>query len=155
MQIKCRILFFVLILFTCSSCNDNFISSIPDYPVNLELNLTASYPTFKDNPYQYLVFEKPRYNNDRIGFGGILVVCGWGSSSIYEYFAYDLACPHEADSKIKVVPNDIGQAVCEKCQSTYDIVGGYGITVNNSVSKEPLKRYKVSQRGDYLFITRK
>ncbi|GAB1416658.1 hypothetical protein MASR2M117_20640 [Paludibacter sp.] len=142
-------------VFTCSSCNDNYISSIPDYPVHLELNLTTSYPTFRENPYQFLVFEKPRYSNEYLGFGGILVVCGFGSNSAYEYFSYDLACPHEADKSIKVVPNDMGQAICEKCKSTYDIVNGFGIPINNSISKEPLKRYKVIQNGDYLYIMRK
>ncbi|MFA6999361.1 MAG: hypothetical protein WC198_09400 [Victivallaceae bacterium] len=160
--LKIRLLFFTgsfLFFGIISGCEDNYISSIPNYPVSLELNLTASYPTFKDNPYQFLVFEKPRYDYEYLGYGGILVVCGFGSDRPYEYYAYDLACPHEADAKIKVTPNSNGQAVCNTCGSVYDIVNGFGIPIDDSPAREPLKRYKTyldsKPTGDYLYITRK
>lgn len=149
----------LLLCWMLTGCEDNYISSIPNYPVSLKLNLTASYPTFKDNPYQFLVFEKPRYDNEYLGYGGILVVCGFGSDRPYEYYAYDLACPHEADAKIKVTPNGEGQAICNTCGSVYDIVNGFGNPIGDSPAKEPLKRYKTyldsKPFGEYLIITRK
>lgn len=143
-------------LFT--GCKDNYISSIPNYPVYLELNLTASYPTFKDNPYQYLTFTKARFDYEAVGFGGILVFCGLGNqSSHFEYFAFDMACPHEAQADVKVKPNDQGQATCEKCGTVYDISFGIGNPIKGP-SKEALKPYKTSLKskpfGDFLYIFR-
>lgn len=160
LKIKLQTFIGSLLLFLfISGCEDNYISSIPNYPVSLELNLTASYPTFKDNPYQYLVFEKPRYDYEYLGYGGILVVCGFGSNNPYEYYAYDLACPHEAQANIKVTPNNNGQAVCSTCGSVFDIVNGFGNPIDDSPAKEPLKRYKtyldLKPFGEYLIITRK
>src|ERR1035437_9005140 len=70
----CLSTIFLTIFFV--SCKDNIQSSIPDYPVYLQLNLTAQYPTFKNSPGQFLTFEKGVTANDRIGFGGIVVCTG-------------------------------------------------------------------------------
>lgn len=130
-----------------TGCYDNYISSIPDYPVSLELNLTSTYPTFRNSVNESLVFEKPVKATDRVGFGGILVYSGFDGN----YYAFDLACPHEADSKIKIKANDLGQAVCETCGSVYDISYGVGNPVSGP-SKEVLKRYKTALQGDNLII---
>ena len=132
-----------------SSCYDNVISSIPDYPVRLQLNLTTTYPTFKNSVNQYLLFEKRIFETDMIGFGGILVYTGFDG----EYYAFDMACPYESKSTIKVFPNDVGQAVCKECGSVYDI--GYGIgNPSSGPADEVLKRYKTSISGDVLYISR-
>lgn len=149
-----HITFSFLLFWTLTGCESNYISSIPNYPVFMELQL-ATDPTFKDNPYQFRVFEQRRYEHEAVGFGGILVICGFGSSN-FEYYAYDLACPYEAQSSIKVTPNDIGQAVCETCGSVYEIIHGIGNPIEGP-SKEILKRYKTtllsSPTGEILRIT--
>jgi nitrite reductase/ring-hydroxylating ferredoxin subunit len=129
------------------SCNDNVISSIPDYPVYLDLNLTTTYPTFRNSFNQYLVFKKAVLVTDRIGFGGILVYSGFDGN----YYAFDLSCPYEAKQNILVVPNGIGQAICSGCGSVFDISYGIGNPIS-SKAKQALKRYKTSLSGDVLYV---
>lgn len=149
MKINRRYIFCILTLTAIlSGCNDNYISSIPDYPVRLQLNLTSTYPTFRDNPNSYLIFDKPIQATDRVGFGGVLAYVGFDGN----YYAFDLACPYEAKQSIKVTPNDLGQVVCETCGTVYDISFGIGNPVEGP-SKEILKRYKTSMQGDVLYIT--
>lgn len=144
----CLVIF--ILAFSVESCNDNVISSIPDFPVYLNLNLTSTYPTFRNSVNQSLVFEKAISVTDRIGYGGILVYTGFDG----EYYAFDMACPYEAKQTIRVHPNDIGQAICESCGSVYEI--GYGIGYPSSgKAKEALKRYKAILSGDILYITAK
>jgi len=139
----------LLINLSTISCNDNYISSIPDFPVSLELNLTTTYPNFRNSTNHYLTFTKPVTVSDRIGFGGILVYTGFDG----EYYAFDMSCPYEAKSNIRVYPNDLGQAVCEGCGTVFDI--GYGIgNPSSGKAKEVLKRYKTTLSGDVLYISR-
>jgi len=143
-------IFLILIFSTAfSSCYDNVISSIPDYPVRLQLNLTTTYPTFKNSVNQFLLFEKRRFETDYIGFGGILVYTGFDG----EYYAFDMACPYEAKNTIRAYPNDIGQAICKECGSVFDISYGIG-NPSSGPAKEVLKRYKTSISGDVLYISR-
>lgn len=138
---------FLTVLFV--GCNDNVISSIPDFPVYLELNLTTTYPTFKNSYLKFLLFKQGVFVTDRIGYGGILVYTGFDGS----YYAFDMACPYEAKQNIRVYPNNAGQAVCEGCGSVFDI--GYGIgSPSKGLAKEALKRYKATLSGDVLLITR-
>ena len=137
----------LIILAMLTGCEDNYISPIPNYPVSLRLNLTATYPTFKNSVGQTLTFEKPILATDRIGFGGI-VVC---TNHFGEYTAYDMSCPHEAKQKIKVKPNDVGQLVCDSCNSVYDISQQSAFPVSGP-SKHPLKQYKTMVDGDYLHV---
>ena len=131
------------------SCNDNYYSSIPDFPVSLELNLTSTYPTFRNSINQSLTFTKPIIATDHIGFGGILVYSGFDG----EYYAIDMSCPFEAKQNIRVHPNDLGQAVCEGCGSVFDI--GYGIgNPSSGKAKETLRRYKTNLSRDILTIFR-
>ena len=130
------------------SCNDNVQSSIPDFPVYLNLNLTTTYPNFR-SPNQALTFEKRIFETDRIGYGGILVYIGFDG----EYYAFDMSCPVEVKQTIRVHPNGLGQAVCKNCGSVFDL--GYGIgNPSSGGAKETLKRYKTTLSGDILYITR-
>ncbi len=130
------------------SCNDNIRSSIPDYPVYLNLNLTTTYPNFRDNPGQFLLFKTRVFETDRVGFSGVLVFCGFDLN----FYAFDMCCPFEAKQTIRVYPNDIGQAVCEKCGSVFDISYGNG-NPTSGPAKEVLKRYRINLSGDNLFIS--
>lgn len=139
----------LLINLALVSCNDTYVSSIPDFPVWLQLNLTSTYPTFRNSYNKFLTFEKPIIETDRVGYGGILVYTGFDG----QYYAFDMSCPYEHKAKIKVHPNDIGQAICDSCKSVYDI--GYGIgNPSSGKSKEVLRRYKANLSGDILSITR-
>ena len=118
-------------------------------PVYMELNLTTTYPTFKNSVNESLVFERPVLATDRIGYAGLLVYSGFDMM----YYAFDLACPVEADPKVKVKPNDLGQAVCETCGSVYNISYGIG-NPEEGPAKETLRRYKTALQGDLLIIFR-
>ena len=156
--VKYNLIITILALFFVS-CNDNVISSIPDYPVYLNLNLTSTYPTFRNSHLHYILFAKGINVIDRVGFGGILVVTGIDGS----YYAFDMSCPYEANKDILVFPNGSkeknateyfshnGQVVCEKCGSVFDITSGFGNPISGK-AKETLKRYKANLSGDILSI---
>ncbi len=146
---KISLYIFVVLSVFFTGCDDTYISSIPDYPVNMQLNLTTTYPTFKNSYNQFLTFEKRILEMDRIGFGGIIVNTGFDGS----YYAWDMACPYEAKKTIKVRPNDLGQAVCDSCKSVYDIGFGVGNPASGP-AKEVLKKYRTSLSGDVLYIYR-
>ncbi len=138
------------------ACEGPYISPIPPYPVSMRLNLTASYPTFKNSVNEYLIFTQAIVATDRIGFGGLLVCTGvmtddYGNSI---YYAYDLACPHEADALIRVEPltDRLGEVICPHCETVYNAGFGFGEPLSGP-SKHPLKRYKTYFQGDILTIT--
>lgn len=133
--------------FLLVSCDNSYNSSIPDFPVHLELNfLEADYSKLK-NPNQYLIIDKRIKETDRIGFSGVLVYTDFDG----KYCAFDLCCPYEAQRDIKIMPNDIGEAVCEKCGSVFSIAYGIGNPISGP-AKQPLKRYKAIVQGDVLYI---
>lgn len=136
-------------------CKDNVQSSIPDYLVYLQLNLTSTYPTFKDNPLQFITFEKAIKTTDRIGFGGIVVCTGmtFDDSGDIEYYAFDMACPYEVKSSVKIHPNSEDNLVCDKCGSVFDIKSGSGMPTSGP-AKEFLKKYRTSLSGDVLYVNR-
>ena len=139
----------ILLLGSLTGCNDNIQSSIPDFPVYLELNLITTYPNFR-SPLQYQTFETMSGLSiiSRIGFGGILVCTGFDN----EYSAYDMACPYEAKQKIRVHPNGLGQAVCDSCGSVFDIGYGFGSPISGK-AKQTLKQYKTTLSNDILYVT--
>ena len=131
-----------------TSCKDEMYSPVPNSPVYLDLNLTATYPTFKNSINQVLLFEKPIKATDKVGFGGIIVYTGFDGT----YYAFDMCCPHEAKYNTKVRPNENGQAVCDSCHTVFEI--GYGIgNPSSGKAKHPLKRYKAFLSGDILYIS--
>lgn len=131
------------------SCDDTYRSSIPDFPVQLDLNLTSTYPTFRNSYNKYMVFQTKRYETDYLGYGGILVNTGLEGG----YYAFDLSCPYEHKQTTRVKPNDLGQAICDSCGTVFNI--GYGIgDPSSGPAKETLRRYKTNLSGDILYISR-
>ena len=142
------IAFIALLNLPLAGCNDNVISSIPDFAVSLELNLTTTYPTFRNSINQYLVFKKAVLVTDMVGYGGILVY----TDLTGDYCAFDLSCPYEAKQTIRVVPNEVGHAVCGGCGSVFNISDGIGEPLSGQ-AKQTLKRYKTTLSGDMLYVT--
>ena len=130
-----RIIYITLII-VLASCENNYYSSIPSYPVNLELNILGEYPHFvPDNIMQSLTFTTPRLMTDRLGYGGILVLTGLDA----QYHAFDLACPVECRRDIRVEIDGMF-AVCPQCGEKYEVFYGIG-NATQGISKEPLRRY--------------
>ncbi|GHT39608.1 hypothetical protein FACS189437_03460 [Bacteroidia bacterium] len=141
-RISADILFIFLPGIFFQSCEKELISPIPTAPVEITLNLD-----FADSDLVPALAAKsitqPRVATDRLGFGGILVVNGSGSNGAISLFAYDLACPHEVDRNIRVIPDNSGKAKCPECGSVYVTMWGTGLPEKNSVSKYPLRSYVV------------
>lgn len=151
----------LLLTFNLVSCDDNFVSSIPDYPVNLNLNLTSSYPNFKNSANDFLLFKtiEGLPADSRIGFGGIMVcTSGFDDYGNSLYFAFDMACPFEVKNNIRVYPNPntISHVVCEKCGSVFDVSYGNGGPISGPAldAKKVLKRYRTYLSSDVLNISR-
>lgn len=149
MMIGLKKQFLLAAVFLLAACNQNNLSPIPDYTVNLQLNLNTEYATFT-SPCQYLTFTERHLETDRIGYGGILVYIGFDS----QYYAFDLACPYECEPTVRVVPNDLGEAACESCGEVYDVSYGYGLP-KNGICRYSLKSYKVRNSRNILYITLK
>jgi nitrite reductase/ring-hydroxylating ferredoxin subunit len=145
--------FTCLLFFLLSSCNKVYVSSIPDYPVYLELDLT-----FEDKNIlpisAYKIFTPGNVNQavERTGFGGVLVYHGLNSEGLDAYYAFDTACPYEASRTTTVtVSDDHLYAVCPKCQSRYELLNGIGNPVNGP-GYERLKSYHVSGSGSKIYV---
>lgn len=149
-----KVVFLFILATIFFSCNDNYVSSIPSYPVNLQLNLTSTYPNFKNSWNQFLIFDKRIFESDRIGYGGILIYSGGlDDSGNTAYFAFDMACPYEAQSKVRVYPveDSLGEVKCEKCGSVYDVSFGFG-NPTSGPSTEILRKYKTTITNDVLYV---
>lgn len=132
----------LLTFFACVSlaCNDDEVySQIPSAPVLIELRLD-----FDDNKLQgtlaYKEITQPRLAKERIGYGGILVINGFGQGTVNLY-AYDLSCPVEVNKNIRIKPDDTGKATCPKCGAVFNIAFGNGTP--ESGTKHYLKSYPV------------
>ena len=136
-KIQSKYIIFLLTALLFSACEDIHRSSIPDAPVYLERNINSEaielriiggHKTFTSADF-----------GDAIGYGGIVIIHGFDE----EFYAFDLACPHEVDREIKVEPNDAGQAVCPTCESVFSIGYGSGNRLSGP-AEEGLKKYMVS-----------
>ena len=131
------ILFPCFAIFIPDSCSHNAESSIPDYPVDLQLDLNGEYATFRNSYGGILIFDKRKKEKDKIGFGGILVCTNYEG----KYLAFDLACPYEAKSNIRVEIDGLS-ALCRKCGSGFDIYTGEFAHPQKGPAKQGLKKYR-------------
>jgi nitrite reductase/ring-hydroxylating ferredoxin subunit len=147
-----RALFCVLAVLILS-CDKPYISSIPDYPVYLELDLDFEDKALKEIQ-AYHIYTKDNINQDieRTGFGGVLVYHGISDNGMGAYYAFDAACPHEAKRTVTVeVDVDRIYAVCPKCQSKYELLNGIGNRISGP-SQEQLKSYQVQTVGSKVYV---
>ena len=151
-------LFCSVIILLIAGCKDNIQSSIPNFPVYLELNLTSTYPIFKNSVNQCLLFERKEGLPETyyIGYGGILVCTGmnFDDSGNIIYYAFDMACPYEVKQTVRVYPNGDGEVICKTCGSVFDIRFGNG-NPTSGPAKEMLKSYRASLVGDVLYVSPK
>ncbi len=133
----------VLLGFLSFACEDEVTSSIPLSPVSLTLDLE-----FKDKDLNaalaYEAITTRRLESDRLGYGGILVINGFGQN-IVNLFAYDLACPVEVQRSVTVKPDQTGKATCPKCGAVYNIGNGVGNPISGA--KLGLRTYRVYSLG--------
>jgi len=139
---------FLVILFFLAGCQGD-ISSIPDLYVNVVRNIDT-YKLNSSNSYLYI--PKPVTALDATGFGGIIIVHDLNDNN---YYAFDLACPVEADRNVKIGKPDLNFICeCPSCGEKYDLKWGHGVPKINLKNKV-LKRYSVSPPDSYnnLYVT--
>lgn len=138
------------------SCTKEAETTIPDWsfrPLDCDMR-QAAYISLR-SPGEFI--EISSYQNGYpIGYAGIIV--GLSSTVMdfngeLEYFAFDSACPVEADRSVavRIDDGDRGKATCPKCAARFDLNNG-GTPISGSDNF--MKRYtviKVSQ--DIIRIT--
>lgn len=142
----------ILLLATLAlSCTKTYESSIPYRQVNLELDLT-----FEDKDLKsicaYKIFTQGRYAGESTGFGGVLVYHSPDEGGTY--YAFDAACPYEANKNTLVTVDEEGiYAFCPKCHSRYKLLDGGGAGIPESGPTEyPLKAYRVHVNGNKIYV---
>ncbi|GHT67753.1 hypothetical protein AGMMS50239_31520 [Bacteroidia bacterium] len=143
------------ILFICTvfSCKEEIYSTIPNAPVSYKIYLNFQDQSLNAGTGAYLCITQRRLETDRLGFGGLLAVNGIGEETVNIY-AYDMACPNEANRNALIVPENTSQtgiptaitAKCPKCGAVYNIIDGYGTP--QSGSKYYLRSYQVMKTGN-------
>lgn len=155
-----KLKYFIFIVFLCIgySCDTQYFNTIPDARVYLTLHLdTDAYDMKLLSQNSCQIYDKSAktirvYTEvERTGYGGILVFHGQ-VNAVDTYFAYDLACPNEANPSVKVAVENTLFARCPKCKTKYEIWAGVGNPVEGP-SKYPLKRYNgLSVNGSMVTI---
>ncbi|MBO4362148.1 MAG: lipoprotein [Paludibacteraceae bacterium] len=137
---------FVALLTGCNG-NTTFRSSVPAYPVHLEINTNVGmYVNFvPENVTTYLIADKngihlngvtqPLTVQDAYGYAGTVVYI----DGFHPYGAYDLCCPH-CLLRDKPCTVDGIFAICPVCGEEYDIYSGNGVPTHG-ISTEPLRQH--------------
>jgi len=122
-------------------------TGIPDCEVYIKRNIDI-YKLFDYGSYLYI--DKRVIENDRIGYGGIIIVKAFDGL----FYAFDLTCTKEKDNSIIIgKPNEMLVCTCESCGEQYDLSFGGGAPTK-SISKLPLKRYSTSIDGlNNIYVT--
>jgi Ferredoxin subunits of nitrite reductase and ring-hydroxylating dioxygenases len=139
----------ICFLITCS-CDKIEDSRIPrNHPVYLELYLDAEDRDLVPmSAYKFFTINNINISSQRVGYAGVLVYHGVDGN----YYAFDMACPHEASRNSIIQMSDDGiYAVCPTCKSKYDISHGIGNPVEGP-SRFTLRRYSVSRVGNKLYV---
>ncbi len=144
-------------VFSFNSCIENTVSTIPDYPVNLRLDLTATYSTFynsigqqiytKSNQIYYNDNAFPLKETERTGFGGILIYTNYER----KYCAVDMACPYEAKRDVCVEIDGL-EAVCPECGSKFDIYNSEYAPPSKGPVTQALKKYKTQLSSNGILL---
>jgi hypothetical protein len=130
----------VLLLFTgCNTIDDD---RIPAMPVSINLGDVGVWNTYGVSGFGiYRIFIKDlsepsgfHYGQTTYtGFGGVLLIGGMDpyTSDTNVPLAYDLSCPVECKSDVRVYIDDSSlEAVCPVCDSHYDVVMAGGAPIS-------------------------
>ncbi len=152
-----NIISLLIIVVSLQGCYDNYVSSVPAMPVSLKIDISGKYNTFKNSTNEFLIFEKPVYEADRVGFAGIIVysAVNFDDNGSSVYYAFDMACTHELTQSAKVYPvaGEFGKVKCSKCGTVYDVSLGFGDPISG-LTKEILRKYKVTVTETSLYVYR-
>lgn len=130
-----------IILIGLSGCKDDYTSTVPYVPVNMNFNPT--------NYIEFNISGGSVYFPDA-GFGGVIIFRDLTDSS-NPFLAFDAACTYEIPSVSVVVADESGIATCPKCKSQFILFGGNGSPLKGPAS-EPLKQYRTSYDGGRISV---
>lgn len=153
-----------LILQSCQSVDNN---RIPNMVVNISFADAGVWNTYgvagfgSNRNFIYNVSGSsqptgfPYKHGSATGFGGVLLIEGIDAfnPAVAVPLAYDLACPVERKANIRVhIDTDTYVAICNECNSTYDVTMGGGAPLSGEAVtgkyKYALKSYKVIPNGN-------
>lgn len=161
-----------LLILVCGAASCERVDSdrIPVMPVNISLGDAGTWNTYGVSGYgasRKFILSKdtrepsgfPYSQSSATGFGGILLINGMEPYSMETDtpLAYDLACPVERESDVRVrVEGDLYEAVCPVCGSRYDVTMGGGGPLSGPAAshdtKYGLRRYKCLPSGSGGYI---
>jgi len=116
------------------ACNFTPQTSIPSCAVSVERNAAVIGCLSPGDSWR---LERPQYAVDRVGYGGIVLVKAYDG----QYYAFDLSCPVEASSTIRVGKADALMVTCPVCGETYYLGDGLGVP-QKGISQFTLLRYR-------------
>lgn len=155
------------LLIACAQVDDDRIPSLPVYinlsgagmwntygvsGVGLSRNFINSDGIRKPDGFPYNA-------NTYVGFGGVLLIGGMDpfTSEPNVPLAYDLACPVECSSSVRVsIDQEKLEAVCPECGSRYDVLVAGGSPISGPAltgkNKYALRRYvcDIASGGGYI-----
>lgn len=142
-----------LTIIVSSSCHHLDDTRIPPMPVHIEFRSQAEWdiygaPAALD--YQYFIRENrvpsnfPYSASTFTGYGGVLLV----GDVLGNPHAYDLSCPVECKTTVRVRINEDFKAECPQCHSQYDVFSLNGNPVSGPAAQNGwgLRRYSVMPR---------
>ena len=144
----------------CSCEGTTFKSSVPTYPVHVEINTKSVFVDFTpENTNAYITVNADGYKEngtfvlplsvmDAYGYGGVVTYV-----SLNGYVAYDLACPYCA-GRGKRSPCEMNgiYAECPVCGERYDIGSGYALP-QKGISREALRKLSIMVSDGKLTVT--
>lgn len=160
------IVFAAIGVFT-SGCDSVDSERIPAYRVQIALNSPGLWDTYGVGGYgmHREFIRETRTPSDfhytettYTGFGGVLLIMGmdpFGQGDVMP-LAYDLACPVECKSDIRVAVDDSSlEAICPVCRSHYDVTMSGGAPISGPAAtgnvKYGLQRYNAyPSNGGYV-----
>lgn len=140
-------------LLLLGACKDSNTSSvIPESSVYIYQNINLYAVSLRAiGGYKTYTAINTSQGVSAIGYGGVLVFYGYDEN----YYAFDMACPHEVNREVRVTPNDNGQAVCSSCGSVFNLSYGSGAVISGPAT-EGLKKYKIkttsTTAGLYIYV---
>jgi len=147
-----RLISLTLLLLLSFACDTEYFSQIPQMPVLLNLNLSTTDITLVPltSSKSYI---SPRTVSERVGYGGVLVYHGTESGAD-KFFAYDLACPVEVKTDVRIVVENTLFAKCPVCGSKFEIYNGFGNPVSGPALEKnfSLRKYTTRQTDNEVFV---
>ena len=150
---KLRIFLVITVLtFGVGSCNKDEYDVIPDVTVDFYIDLNDPLFVNLGAIGNSVLIDAGTNNIGQFAAGfdgnGIIVY----RAQLDEFLAYDRTCPHDYalnQSSIRINVDGIF-AICPECESNYALPG-FGTPVSGP-SKYPLKVYKTSFDGQYVYV---